>query len=284
MLIKTLTIMFQKALCHLKKLTALHLVLAFTLSVVSCSVSNKVSYLTFESKNVNLDKNINAGLFELTLAPKDILTISVNTTIPESASPFNIGSSAGSGVQIQGGIQGAELQTYIIDNDGYINFPVTGKIKASGLTRAKLQEKIIEEIYPKYIKEVPLVNVRLKNFKISVLGEVSRPGTFTISDEQCTLFDALALAGDLTIYGKRDNIRILRSGDKGVQEIIPVNLQDVSLIYDFNKYYLRQNDVIYVEPNKAKARAAGIGSAENFSISIVSTMISIATLLITIFR
>jgi len=276
--------MFHNAIKAIIRIAAFHFLLAYTFVLASCSVSSKVSYLTNKSNNMNPDKNNNAGLFEQKFAPKDILTISVNTITPESASPFNIGSSAGSGVPIQGGIQGAELQTYIIDNEGYINFPVTGKIKAAGLTRTKLQEKIVEEIYPKYIKEIPLINVRLKNFKISVIGEVSKPGTFTISDEQCTIFDALALAGDLTIYGKRDNIRILRSGDTGVQEIIPVNLQDVSLIYDFNKYYLRQNDVIYVEPNKAKARAAGIGSAETFSISIVSTMISIATLLITIFR
>jgi polysaccharide export outer membrane protein len=186
---------------------------------------------------------------------------------------------------MQGGtISGAELQTYIIDKDGYIIFPVVGKIMAAGQTRSELQEKIKNEIYPRYIKEVPVINVRLKNFKIAVLGEVNRPGSFIVTDEQCTIFDALAMAGDLTIYGKRDNVKVLREGENGKKDVILIDLQNVELLYRADQYYLKQNDVIYVEPNKAKARAAGIGSAETFSLSIVSTMISIATLLITILR
>ena len=255
------------------------------LSVLSsCSLSKRVSYLSAYSDSTSTTNGVESGKYELKLSPKDILTISVNTTIPESASPFNLGSSAGSGVSIQGGIQGAELQTYIIDKDGYIIFPVIGKIKAAGLTKAELQDLIRDKIYPEYLKEVPIVNVRLKNFQVSVLGEVNRPGSFTISNEQCTILDALALAGDLTIYGKRENIQIIRETGDGEKRFFSVNLQDRNIIYNPEIYYMRQNDVIYVEPNKTRTKAAGIGTAETFSISIVSTMISIATLLITILR
>ncbi|HRT34426.1 MAG TPA: polysaccharide biosynthesis/export family protein, partial [Bacteroidales bacterium] len=200
------------------------------------------------------------------------------------AAPFNLGSSAGSGVISTGGVSitGAELQTYIVDKQGYIDYPVIGKLKVIGLTRVELQELIKSKIYPNYITEIPVVNVRFKNYKISVLGEVNKPGSYTLMNEQCTIFDALATAGDMTIYGKRDNVLLIREDATGKKNISRINLESASLLSNLDLYYLQQNDVIYVEPNRTKARSAGIGATESITISIVSTLVSVATLIFTI--
>jgi polysaccharide export outer membrane protein len=126
------------------------------------------------------------------------------------------------------------------------------------------------------------VNVRFKNYKISVLGEVNKPGSYTLMNEQCTIFDALATAGDMTIYGKRDNVLLIREDATGKKNISRINLESASLLSNLDLYYLQQNDVIYVEPNRTKARSAGIGATESITISIVSTLVSVATLIFTI--
>ena len=252
---------------------------------ISCGTPEKIPYMVGAERVDETYLHNNAKIFEAKIMPKDVLQISVNTTIPEAAAPFNLGSSAGSGVMVQGGtVQGAELQTYIVDNEGYINYPVVGKLKVLGLTRVELQDYIKERIHPEYIKEVPVINVRFKNYKVSVLGEVARPGTFTLVNEQCTILDALAMAGDLTIYGKRDNVLIIRENSKGEKVFLRIDLQDPYIVADHNRFYLQQNDVVYVEPNKTRSKAAAIGTAETLTISIVSTLISIATLVISIVR
>ena len=140
---------------------------------------------------------------------------------------------------------------------------------------------IKNKIHPAYITESPIVNVRFQNYKISVLGEVARPGTYTLQNEQCTIFDALSLAGDLTIYGKRENVMLIRENGDGSKTISRIDLQKTDIITNPSIYYLQQNDVLYIEPNKTKARSSMVGSAETFTIAIVSTLISIATLLAT---
>jgi polysaccharide export outer membrane protein len=179
---------------------------------------------------------------------------------------------------------GAGLQNYIVDNAGNIEFPVLGTLHVAGLTRVQVQNLIKSKIYPQFLKEEPVINVRFQNYKISVLGEVARPGSFTATNEQCTLFDALAMAGDLTIYGKRENVMLIREYADGSKAVYRINLQDKDLVLNPQIYYLQQNDVLIIEPNKTKARAAGIGSSETFTISIISTLISVATLIITATR
>lgn len=129
-----------------------------------------------------------------------------------------------------------------------------------------------------------MINVRFKNYKISVLGEVARPGSYTLMNEQCTIFDALAMAGDLTIYGKRENVLLIREDATGKKSISRINLQSASLLTNLDLYYLQQNDVLYIEPNKTRAKAAGIGASETITISIVSTLVSVATLIFTVFK
>ena len=266
----------------MKKTILLTIIAAFA---ISCGTPEKIPYMVGAEKIDETYLKNNAKIFEARIMPKDVLQISVNTTIPEAAAPFNLGSSAGSGVMTQGiSITGAELQTYIVDNEGFINYPVVGELKVAGMTRVELQNYIRSQIHPQYIKEIPVINVRFKNYKVSVLGEVTRPGTFTLVNEQCTILDALAMAGDLTIYGKRDNVLIIRENSKGEKVFLRIDLQDPYIVADHNRFYLQQNDVVYVEPNKTRSKAAAIGTAETLIISIVSTLISIATLVISIVR
>ena len=256
--------------------------------IYSCGSPEKVPYLVEAERLQLYELEQNAKIYEAKIMAKDVLTISVNTTVPEAAAPFNLGSNAGSGVGINNpsnySIQGATLQTYIVDKDGYIEYPIVGKILLMGLTRVEAQNLIINKIHPAYITEKPIVNVRFKNYKVSVLGEVNRPGQFVVESEQCTILDALAMAGDMTIYGKRDNVMLIREDNNGKKSITRINLQNPRLMLDPNIYYLQQNDVLYVEPNKTRSKASSIGTGEMYAISVLSTLISITTLLVTILR
>lgn len=252
-------------------------------AISSCSPA-PVTYIK-NIDNISAEQLKNSAMvYEAKIMPKDILTIAVNTTVPEAAAPFNLGSSAGSGIATASGVAGAELQTYIVDNNGYIEYPVVGSLFVKGLTRVQLQELIKSKIHPAYITEVPIVNVRFKNYKISVLGEVSRPGTFIQQNEQCTIFDALALAGDLTIYGRRDNVLLVRENEDGTKLMKRINLQDANLLLDPEVYYLQQNDVLYVEPNRTRAQAGNIGTGDTFTITIISTLITVASFIINIVK
>ena len=257
-------------------------------ALYSCGSPEKVPYMVEAERLQLYELEQNAKIYEAKIMAKDVLTISVNTTVPEAAAPFNLGSNAGSGVGIQNGsamsIQGASLQTYIVDKEGYIEYPIVGKLKLMGLTRTEAQDFIISKIHPAYITERPIVNVRFKNYKVSVLGEVNRPGQFVVESEQCTIFDALSMAGDMTIYGKRENVMLIREDNNGKKSITRINLQNPRLILDPQIYYLQQNDVLYIEPNRTKAKASSIGTGETYAISILTTLVSITTLLITILR
>ncbi|MFA5849843.1 MAG: polysaccharide biosynthesis/export family protein [Bacteroidales bacterium] len=261
------------------------LVAAASLILASCGSTKGIPYLADVDNLSQYELDKAAKIYEAKIMPKDILTISVNTVVPEAAAPFNLGSNAGSGVGTTGSyVPGAALQTFIVDKEGYLEYPVVGKIKVLGLTREELQNLIKNRIYPEFITEPPIVNVRFTNYKISVLGEVTRPGLYTIQSEQCTIFDALALAGDLTIYGKRENILLLREDSNGKKSITRINLQNSSLLTNLNTYYLQQNDVLYIEPNKTKAKGSNIGSAESITISVISTLVSVSSLIYTIIR
>ena len=254
--------------------------------LASCGSPRNIPYMLDAEKIPVYEMEQFATIYEAKIMAKDVLTISVNTTVPEAGAPFNLGSNAGSTVpgQVTTTVQGAKLQTYIVDKEGYIDYPIVGRINLLGLTRIQAQEKIRNAIHPAYITEVPIVNVRFENYKVSVLGEVNRPGQYTVNNEQCTILDALAMAGDLTIYGKRDNVMLIREDNAGRKQVTRINLQDPRLVLDPGIYYLQQNDVLYIEPNSKRAKDANIGQSERYALSVISTLISVTTLLVTIFR
>ena len=168
------------------------------------------------------------------------------------------------------------LQQYLVDNRGNIDFPVLGTLHIGGLTKGEAESLIREKL-----KENTIVTVRMANYKISVIGEVNRPGTFTISNEKVNLFEALAMAGDMTVYGLRDNVRLIREDADGHQHIITLNMNRADIIQS-PYYYLQQNDILYVTPNKTKAKTADISASTTIWFSVVSTLVSLASLIITI--
>ena len=246
----------------------------------SCQSYKKVPYLQ-DAESVEWTSQ-KKTLYDAKIMPKDLLTIVVSCTSPELAIPFNLTVASPISISVKSQITTQpSLQQYLVDNDGKVNFPVLGELKVGGLTKRQAEQMIVEKLEP-YIKETPIVTVRMVNYKISVIGEVNHPGIYTVNNEQVNLLEAIAMAGDLTIYGKRNNVRIIRK-ENNRQRLITVNLNDVNVIHS-SDFYLHQNDIVYVEPNKAKTQGANIGSSTNLLISITSILISMAGLIVTILR
>lgn len=199
----------------------------------------------------------------------DILNISTTALNPESVLPFSFNASGNTGAQPRQ-VQLLKLSGYLVNDDGEINFPQLGKIKVQGKTTQEVQD-ILENKLVVYIKE-PTVNVRLLNYKFTVQGEVARPGTYEIIEENLTLPQALGMAGDLTINGKRDNILIYRQ--EGVsREVKRIDLTQTDWMNsDF--FYIRPNDIIYVEPNKPKVKSAGFIGGVGTLLSVASIVLS----------
>ncbi len=254
-------------------------VLVIAWLLVSCSTHKKIPYLQGAGEGDPNAPAIASELYDARIMPKDLLTITVSTTDPEASKPFNLTTpSMSTGIAITSYPQ---LQPYLVDNNGEINFPVLGVIKLQGLTKREA-EQTIALLLQKYLKEPPVVTVSFVNYKISVLGEVANPNTFTILNEKVNVFEALAMAGDMTIWGKRDNVKLIREDADGNRNVVLLNLNDPYIIYS-PYYYMQQNDMLYVEPNKTKAKNSEIGNVTWIWFSVTSTLISVATLLVNIF-
>ena len=257
------------------------LAVALTLTA-GCTSYKQVPYLQNPEVVNNYGKEI--PLYDAKIMPKDLLSITVNTTDIQASAPFNL--------TVQTSINAAQaninststpaLQQYLVNNEGEIDFPVLGKLKISGLTKNECESLIQEKLKP-YLKETPIINVRMVNYKISVLGEVNKPGTFTVSNEKVNVLEALAMAGDMTVYGLRNNVKLVRENAKGQREIIELNLNDAGLLTS-PYFYLQQNDILYVSPNKTAARNSDIGNSTTLWFSATSILVSIASLLVTILR
>ena len=174
------------------------------------------------------------------------------------------------------------LQQYLVDNKGNIDFPIIGNIHIGGLTKSEAEQLIKDKLQTSF-REVPIVTVRMVNYKISVIGEVAHPGTFTISNEKVNIFEALAMAGDMTVYGIRDKVKLIREDNQGKREIITLNLNDSDII-NSPYYYLQQNDILYVTPNKTKSKIAVSGNSTTIWITVVGTLVSLASLITTIIK
>lgn len=259
-----------------------YVILLAVIFLASCQSYKKVPYLQ-DAEVINQAQQMET-LYDAKIMPKDLLTIVVSCTNPELAVPFNLVAATPASVSAgnsQTTVQPV-LQQYLVDNEGRINFPVLGTLKVGGLTKSQAEQLIVQNLKP-YIKETPIVTVRMSNYKISVLGEVTRPGTFTITNEKVNLLEALAMAGDMTVYGVRDNVKLIRETATGKQEIITLDLNKTETILS-PYYWLQQNDVVYVTPNKAKARNSDIGNSTSLWFSATSILVSLASLLVTIFK
>lgn len=225
-----------------------------------------------------MDQKERVNSYEVTIQPDDLLMIIVSAEDPEIAAPFNLTSVAVANSANPNALTGAQtMQSYLVDQKGFIQFPVLGKLKVSGLTRSEVL-KMLETKIATYIKS-PIINLRITNFKISLQGEVNVPGTYNVSSERITLIEALSMAKDLTIYGNRHNVLIIREVD-GVKSYNRIDLTKADFI-NSPFYYLAQNDVIYVEPNDTRVNASAVGPNTGVLISITSLLITLATLIIT---
>lgn len=250
------------------------------LLLAACQSYKKVPYFQdLEVSNQVMQQN---ELYDAKIMPKDLLTIVVSCTSPELAVPFNLIIATQVNSNLTNTTTQPVLQQYLVDNDGKIDFPVLGELRIGGLTKKQAEQMIVDKLMP-YMKETPIVTVRMVNYKISVIGEVARPGTFTISNEKVNLLEALAMAGDMTVYGLRDNVKLIREDAKGKQEIITLDLNKADIILS-PYYYLQQNDIIYVTPNKAKARNSDIGNSTSLWFSATSILVSVASLLFNILK
>lgn len=246
-----------------------------------CNSYKKVPYL--QDTYVKSEAQSSHSMYDAKIMPKDLLTITVNTTDPEAeaADLFNLTVQSPINSARSSLTQQPTLQQYLVSNEGTIDFPVLGRLKVSGLTKSEA-ENLIREKLGAYLKESPIVTVRMASYKISVLGEVARPGIFTVNYEKINIFEALALAGDLTIWGMRDNVKLIRENEAGESEVININLNRSDIVGS-PYYYLLQNDILYVTPNKAKAKNSGIGQTTSLWFSATSILVSVANIIATLF-
>lgn len=268
----------MKSIKHLAHAAA---IAALTL-LTACSSYKNVPYM-MNSREVSLD---NTTLYDAKIMPKDILTITVNCPEdPMAAADFNLVTQT---TDIRQGSNGnlstaATLQSYLVSNEGDINFPMLGKLKVAGMTKTQLEDDIANRIYGTYLKTRPIVLVNMANYKVSVLGEVARPGTYNASNGRINLLEALSLAGDLTIWGLRDNVKIIREYSDGKKQIVELNLNDANII-NSPFYQLQQNDIVYVTPNKTKSKNSDVGQSTSLWFSATSIVVSLASLLYNILK
>ncbi len=263
------------------KLKSIFCLILCSVIIASCTSYKSVPYMQNPEVVNELTKAL--PLYDAKIMPKDLLTITVNTSDVEAAAPFNLVVQSPINVARTNTLtQQPSLQQYLVSNDGTIDFPKLGLLKVGGLTKSAAEDLIREKL-GKYLQETPIVTVRMSNYKIAVLGEVAHPGMFTVNNEKVNVLEALAMAGDLTIWGMRDNVKLIREEADGKREIITLNLNNAELVTS-PYYYLKQNDVLYVSPNKTKAKNSDIGQSTSLWVSATSIMVSIASLLVTILK
>jgi polysaccharide export outer membrane protein len=250
------------------------LLLFLALFLFSCASRKDVVYYQ-DIDSVSFKEKTNS--YEIKIQPDDLLMIIVSADDPEIAAPFNLKSYTTVNPTKQDVAGSQTTQLYLVDSNGYIDFPVLSRLKVSGMSRSQLVQLFQDKISI-YIKN-PIINLRIMNFKVSVQGEVTLPGTYTINSERVTLIEALSMAKDLTIYGKRDNILIIREID-GVKTYNRVDITKADFM-NSPFYYLAQNDVVYVEPNKNKVNGSAVGPNTGVIISITSLLITLITLIVT---
>jgi len=214
--------------------------------------------------------------YQLRYKPNDILTIDVAAELPESVAAFNLPAVGYNAPNTSTQQTQVLRQTYLIDPNGNIEFPTLGTIKLEGLTRVEATAMLKERI-SEYVKEF-IVNIRLVNFTIAVMGEVNRPGTYTVEGERISLIQALGLAGDLTIYGKRNNIFLIREID-GKKKYAKYDLTSINVV-NSPVYYLSQNDIVYVEPNDARVKTSSYNPNTGVLISAIGTLATIVAIFV----
>lgn len=240
--------------------------------LTSCASREKIAYY----QNIEGTEIVNKK-FETIIKTDDLLMILVSAQDPVAVQPFNLTTNLSVDPNNQAGGGQMQQQLYLVDDKGYIDFPTLGKIEVANKTKEEIVNNLQTKI-SKYVKN-PIINLRIMNYKVTVQGEVKMPGTHRITSERITLLEALALSGDLTNYGKRDNILVLRE-ENGEVTSHRVDLTKADFINsDF--YYLKQNDVVYVEPNKVAVNSSAVGPNISIYLSAFSLLLTTVALILT---
>jgi len=249
-----------------------NLVIIAILSLVSCKQQKNIAYYqSIDGQTSNSFSNT----YDATIQPDDLLLIIVSAEDAEAAAPFNLESTIVPSMIGQNISSQRQHQMYLVDKNGTIEFPVLGTLNVIDKTKSEVVKDLKSRLSAKYIKN-PIVNLRIMNFKVSVQGEVARPGSYPINSERITLPEALSMAGDMTIYGKRNNVIVIREVDNK-KAILKVDMSKSDFI-NSPAYYLKQNDLIYVEPNAAKANSSTFNQNIPVWISLSSVLISLVLL------
>jgi polysaccharide export outer membrane protein len=251
----------------------IYLLTVIIICITSCSQVKNIAYF----QNIQGEKTfINKSSFEARIKPGDILSITVVSSEPEASRRYNLITPQLKD-EVSSMITQPTLQNYLVDKNGNIDFPILGVINVQGMNKIELGQHIEKELRPFFTDEMPVITIRFMNYSVNVLGEVLHPGKYETTNERITIFEGLALAGDMTIYGRRDNVKVLREDANGERNIYTLNLND-SNIFSSPAYFLEQNDVVYVEPNQSRANSSKYGAAETYRISTISVLISLATM------
>lgn len=267
---------------------ALCCAVGLAVTITSCSAPKDITY--FQTLN-NGDQIQLPETQAIKLVPDDKVLILVHTSDQRLNAQFNLPvpttriSSLTSTNSVQQQYTVQEATPYTVNADGNINFPILGKLHVAGMTADQLAAYIRAELASRDLVKDPVVTVEFVNMSVNVLGEVAKPGRVAIKRQDYTILDALSDAGDLTIYGLRDNVKVMRTKN-GVQNIYTVDLTKGKEVMESPVYYLQQNDVVYVEPNNTKKNTSkpsgNIWQQPGIWISMLGSAISIATMIITL--
>ncbi len=248
------------------KITLLSLLFVLFLTT-SCASRKELVYLQGASNAKELVS------YEPVLQPDDVVMIVVSSENPEVAAPYNL-----KAITVQGDSENTigtqRMQTYILDKEGKIEFPLLGSIALGGLTKTQAVAKL-KELLKDHVSDA-VINFRILNFKVTVLGEVQKPGTYSVASERITLLEAIGMSGDLTIYGNRTNVLLIREKN-GTKTMERIDLTKSDFL-NSSAYYLSQNDVVYVEPNKTRINSSAIGPNLTVGISALSLIVTIIAL------
>lgn len=257
------------------------IVAASVLVLGSCSTSKEISY--FQDLRPGESELPIVAPVEIKIQPKDKLSILVNSQDSRLTNLFNLPvATVRIGQENSTATSGGSVSGYTVNTRGNIDFPVLGELHVQGMTREEVGTYIKKELQTRDLVKEPVVTVEFLNLSVSVMGEVNTPGRYNIDKDNLTILDVLSLAGDLTIYGKRDKVLVLRN-ENDIQRVYGVNLCSAEQLYSSPVYYLRQNDVVYVEPNRTKARQSTVNGntvrSTSFWLSLASLLTSIAVLI-----
>jgi len=236
--------------------------------LASCASRKDVVYF---QNSQDFETLVNKNTFSPKFKIDDLISIHISTLNAEASAPFNLyrGSE-------EGGIRPEQVD-YLVDKDGEIDFPVIGKIKVAGLSPEELRQLLRDRLKDYLID--PIINIRLKNFTVTVLGDVNKPGTYSVIGERITLMEAIGMAGDLKIKGRRDNVMVIRDFD-GTKVYTKVDLTDKKVL-NSPVYYLTQNDIVYVEPNKSSVASSTLDNRATIIVSILSVLITSTAIVLT---